>query len=175
MFSTYKNKEDLWRLNKEPYDKEIIFLEEENAYYIWANNDWQPYDDFAQNLKVLDSGITFYDMNKQIISQIPSLTENDLASKAKVVEEFITERNNTFYMLYGKEISYFTVFQKAETETTRFYDVLLECLTNIGASIYSIERTEDKFAIEIWIEAEAIGPTVLYLFEYDSGIVPFGG
>lgn len=174
MFSSYKNMKDLWRLNTEPYDKEIVFLEDENAYFIWSNNIWQPYDDFAKDIKVLDSGINFYEMNKQIISQLKPMDNDEVIKKASMVTEFITEQNNTFYMLYGKEISYFTVFQKSENSNEYLFDILVECLMSIGNTIYSIDLTEDSSAIEIWVEAEG-QPTVLYLFAYDGGIVPFGG
>ena len=68
MISTYKNKEDLWRLNKEPYSNEVVYLEEEDVYLVWSNNDWQDYDNFAKDLKMVDTGISFYDMNKQLVS-----------------------------------------------------------------------------------------------------------
>lgn len=174
MISTYKNKEDLWRLNKEPYSNEVVYVEEEDVYLVWSNNDWQDYDNFAKDLKMVNTGISFYDMNKQLVSQLNPLSPEDIATKFKLVNEFIVTENNTFYMLYGKEINYFTVFQKTKNNSENFFDIFVECLNNLG-NIYSIEKTEDGAAIEIWIKAEPVGTTVLYLFAYDGAIVPFGG
>ena len=79
--------------------------------------------------------------------------------------------NNIYYMLYGKEISYFTLFRVIDSDY--FGYEVIECLKNIGA-IKAIDFTETKDAIEIWVENENDEPTCLYLFPYDNGIVEVG-
>ena len=114
-------------------------------------------------------------MNKSIISQLPSLSKEKLNQGLELIDNFDLEYRNNFYMLYGKEISYFTIFS-TQTEYSDF-EVLSEavtgCLENVGA-IKSIELTEAKDAIEIWVSIGA-DATCLYLFPYDNGIVGFGG
>jgi hypothetical protein len=48
-------------------------------------------------------------------------------------------------------------------------DVIFECLENLG-TIKDISSTEDKAAVEIWIETDN-GVTVLYFFNYDGGVI----
>ena len=73
-------------------------------------------------------------------------------------------------MLYGKEISYFTLFKIIDSND--FGYEVIECLKNIGI-IKAIDFTETKDAVEIWVENDD-GPTCLYLFPYDNGIVEVG-
>ena len=95
--------------------------------------------------------------------------------------------SNTFEkysLLYGREINYFTLFVKDENCELESLDIgVIECLNNIG-TIYSIEYTKEKDAIEIWIEVETETNTdteeneklitCMYLFPYDTGIVKIG-
>ena len=109
-------------------------------------------------------------MNKQIISQLPTLTTDDLLEKLPLVEELHNKYNNEYYMLYGKEISYFTLFKLKQVES--FPHEAIDCLQNIGP-IKAIDLTEDKDAIEAWVMAEDEA-TCLYLFPYDMGVVVVG-
>ena len=54
-------------------------------------------------------------------------------------------------MLYGKDISYFTVFKKvtANFDYETFFNALKDILINIG-DIYAIDPVQDNSAIEIW-------------------------
>ena len=109
-----------------------------------------------------------YDMNKHIISQLPVLT--DLENKKYTINSLHAKFNNEFYMLYGKEISYFTLFRIFDS--TYLGNEVIDCLNNVG-DIKAIDFTEAQDAIEIWIQDED-GPTCLYLFPYDSGLVQVG-
>lgn len=173
MFSSYKNMQDLIRLCNNPHDKEIVWIEDEEIYYIWQDNQWCEYDEFAKNLQVLDTGISFYDMNKQLISQLSPLSKEEIANKMSVIKDYVSNSMNTFYMLYGKEISYFSVFVHDTQNTETIEDIVIECLNNLGP-IYSIELVNDDTAIEAWVQCEN-NPTCLYFFSYDQGIIPYGG
>ena len=87
-----------------------------------------------------------------------------------------------YSLLYGKEINYFTLFVKDKNWELESLDLgVIECLNNIG-TIYSIEYTKEKDAIEIWVEVEINSDTeeseklitCMYLFPYDAGIVRVG-
>ena len=94
----------------------------------------------------------------------------DLEDKKYTINLLHAKFNNEFYMLYGKEISYFTLFRIFDS--TYFSDDVIDCLNNVG-DIKAIDFTEAQDAIEIWIQDED-GPTCLYLFPYDMGLVEVG-
>ena len=127
----------------------------------------------------MEASVSLYELNRSIIKQQGPLEEKDIKSKMNMLKEF----SNTFEkysLLYGREINYFTLFVKDENWELESLDLgVIECLNNIG-TIYSIEYTKEKDAIEIWVE---INPgtekseklvTCMYLFPYDAGIVKVG-
>ena len=131
----------------------------------------------------MEASISLYELNRSMIKQQGPLEEKDIKSKMNILKEF----SNTFgkyYLLYGREINYFTLFVKDENWELESLDLgVIECLNNIG-TIYSIEYTKEKDAIEIWIEVETETSTdtekseklitCMYLFPYDTGIVKIG-
>ena len=129
----------------------------------------------------MEASVSLYELNRSIIKQQGPLEEKDIKSKMNILKEF----SNTFgkyYLLYGREINYFTLFVKDENWELESLDLgVIECLNNIG-TIYSIEYTKEKDAIEIWIEVETNTDTeeseklitCMYLFPYDTGIVKIG-
>ncbi len=147
-----------------PAEGELIQTPE-GKYMIWHEDGWN-------EIKMESSGIDvgLYDMNKQIIAQLPIMKDTDFKKALENVTILHNTWHNKYYMLYGKEISYFTVFEVIEPQYLG--EILLECCLNVG-SIKAMDLTETKDAIEIWIEDEN-GPTCLYLFPYDNGIVQVG-
>lgn len=120
----------------------------------------------------MDANIELYELNRSIIEQQGVLDTDTLAEKFKLIDVFAANTKNDFYMLYGREINYFTVFakhKKWELETLSWG--VAECLANIG-SIYSIEVTAERDAVEIWVkDIHQDLVTCMYLFPYDNGIV----
>ena len=154
---------DLSQVNFTPIEGEIMQNAANGKYYIWHEDGWH---EFNMSKSGLEIGL--YDMNKQIISQLPALT--NILEKQKLINNFSVDTKNTYYMLYGKEISYFTLFKIKEYQY--FGAEVIDCLKYIGI-IKAIDLTEANDAIEIWIENED-GPTCLYLFPYDTGVVQVG-
>lgn len=119
--------------------------------------------------------VSLYDLNKTAIPQLPPLTQEQLDKIPELLNTFCEECRNTFYMLYGKEISYFTLFVKNSDMTNEtFAEVVLDCLRMVG-SIRAIDLVDVGDAIEIWVVNENNEATCLYLFPYDLGVVPFNG
>lgn len=113
--------------------------------------------------------MNLYDLNKQLIEQMPDLQNIEIIEKA--IDDFAEATNNRFYMLYGREIHYFTLFEKPEGKKG-LGKKTLECLKVIANNLKSIELTEAKDAFEIWIMGNSdVGATCLYLFPYDTGLV----
>lgn len=163
MGTTTIKKADLSQIRYTPIEGEIMQNTVDGKFYIWHDDSWAL-------INVDNSGINMglYDMNKQIISQLPELT--DLEDKHYTINNLHAKFNNFYYMMYGKEISYFTLFKIIEPQY--FSSEVIDCLKNVGI-IKAIDFTEAQDAIEIWVENEN-GPTCLYLFPYDNGVVQVG-
>ena len=73
-------------------------------------------------------------------------------------------------MMYGKEISYFTLFKVIDKDL--FGSTVVDCIPCIGV-VKAIDLTETGDAIEIWV-INNNEPTCLYLFPYDMGLVQVG-
>ena len=146
-------------------DEGEIVQTPEGDYLVWKDGNWNKINVEGSNISM-----GLYDMNKQIITQLPTLTTDDLLEKLPLVEELHNKYNNEYYMLYGKEISYFTLFKLKQVES--FPHEAIDCLQNIGP-IKVIDLTEDKDAIEAWVMADDEA-TCLYLFPYDMGVVVVG-
>lgn len=162
MGQTTVKKIDPSQIRYTPDEGEIIQTPE-GKFMIWHDNTWN-------EVKIDGGGINMglYDMNKQIISQLPCMEDF-----SKALEDIRTLHEtywNKYYMMYGKEISYFTLFEIIGYND--FGNNVIDCCTNIGP-IKAMDLTEAGDAIEIWVEVED-GPTCLYLFPYDSGIVRVG-
>jgi hypothetical protein len=156
-------KMDLSQVNFIPLEGEIMQNASDGKYYIWHEDNWHEFS-------MENSGIEMdlYDMNKQIIAQLPDLTDWDRVEQ--LFNDFHTSWRNKYYMMYGKEISYFTVFKIVEPHL--FGSVVMDCIPNVGI-VKAIDLTETEDAVEIWVMYED-EPTCLYLFPYDMGIVQVG-
>lgn len=146
-----------------PEDGEII-QNLEGDYLIWKDGAWNKI-----NYEGSDINLSLYDMNKQIMTQLPPLV--DMEKAAEAVNTLYGKTENEFYMLYGKEISYFTLFRMDKPYW--FFEELILCLHSIGV-IKAIDMTEDGNAVEIWVMDDNNEATCLYLFPYDDGLVKVG-
>ena len=154
---------DFSQIKYTPIEGELMQNAADGHYYVWHNGEWNV-------VKMDNSGFEMglYDMNKQIISQMPNLTDWDRVETALL--DFDKKWHNDYYMLYGKEISYFTVFKIKEQ--IAFGREVIDVIKNVGA-VKAIDPTENADAMEVWVIYDD-EPTCLYLFPYDSGIVQVG-
>lgn len=115
--------------------------------------------------------MNMYDVNKQLISQFANLSDEDIENGREMIHNYFQEQENEYYMLLCKDISYYTLFHinKSITEPAAA-DEVIECIKCIGA-VKSIDLTEGKSAIEIWVQEECRDPMVMYLFTYDTGVI----
>lgn len=153
-------------LPAEPGEGQVAYCEEEKSYKIANNGAWV---DFSPESSGVSTSL--YELNRQIIGQLPPLDEAQINDR---IESLNIWRKADFYMLYGKEISYFTVL-KPDTENLdfeNFGEAIFNLLTDITEAIYAMDIIDDN-TVEIWIHYEG-NPTVLYLFNYDGGIVTYG-
>lgn len=155
---------DFSQINYQPEENEIVQDRATKNLFIYRENHWMLLEP-----KSLAPEMSLYELNKQLSKQQPSLSENQLDERIEVIKEWMIDKDNDSYMLYGKEISYFSLFNRVYNDilTNR----IKETLMTIG-DIRSIDITEDNSGIEIWIstKSEQI-ETCLYLFPYDDGVI----
>lgn len=150
-------------------DGEVAYCEEEQTYMIYKDDQWIP---VQAELTEKGLQLNLYDLNKQIISQFPSFDKEKTQEAINGINQWAT---SSLYMLYGKEISYFTLFQNQPENDCEFMtlgDAVITLLTEMTADIYAIDIVNENM-IEIWIKYED-EPTALYLFNYEDGIVYYG-
>ena len=153
---------------------ETVFNTDTQKGMIYKKGKWEEIRMEGQGLNM-----NLYDLNKSIVAQLPDI--EDFNEKIDLINKFYQVSNNQYYMLYGKEISYFTLFaeqinfndENFETLET-LGDNVIDCL-NAFKSVKSIDYTENKDAIEIWVSDEENNITCLYFFPYDNGVVNFIG
>lgn len=117
----------------------------------------------------MNKELNLYDLNKNILVNFPALEEADIL---KPLKDF--DFTGEYYLLYGKEIGYFTLFKRESTATESFHKIFIECLENIG-EVVACDITEDETALEIWVKLPEESVTILYLFNYDAGVEKFYG
>lgn len=150
---------------------EIAYLTEEKKCMIYSDGEWIAFTPKAKEAG--DINFNLYDINKQIIDQLPPLTEQQLEDIVGTLNFWGTAN---VYMLYGKEISYFTVLMlnsdNTDNDFNNFGEAIISLLNDISDTIYSIDVVDDN-AVEIWLKYQDTS-TVLYLFNYEGGIVKYG-
>lgn len=153
----------------EPYHGQTVWSSSEDKVYRFdAVEGWQHVPDEGET----SFAMNMYGMNKQIISQLPTLTKKQLIEKKVLVRDFILNTKNKYYMLLCRDINYYTLFSIDEFKNTEelLENIMIdECTQHLG-DIKSIERTTDGGAIEIWYTASD-DTYVMYFFPYDGGVI----
>lgn len=148
----------------EPYAGQVVFCEEDERTYRW-----DPIEGW-QDLTVLQ--MTEYEMNKQLVSQLPNLSNKDLKEKTKDITKFISETGHKYYMLLCRELNYYTLLAhdpEHAAPTDYFGDVLIECLS--FWDIKAIDIKAEELSVEIWVKGSDEEVYVMYFFPYDNGVV----
>lgn len=141
----------------------LIYDESEQKFYMLQDGIFKPCVHPETNISM-----TAYELNKQIITQLPNINNEDMVRGLEEINEFIDEMKNVYYMLLCKELSYYTVFVHTGLSGERLCDVVVECAGNVGC-VKSIERNKHG-AIEIWVSKNE-DSYAMYFFPYDGGIV----
>lgn len=149
-----------------PHIGQVAYATDTEETYVYGQDGWQILGD----VKVSGEGLhmSLYELNRSIMEQLPDLTDYDTA--INTINDFKDKTHNSFYMLYGKDISYFTIFKLHDIhyECDSLGDAVLECLENVG-TVKTVDVTQEG-SVEIWIDVNG-EIHCLYLFPYDTGIV----
>ena len=114
--------------------------------------------------------MNLYDMNKQIISQLPGLNNEELEAKKGLFADYEATHEEDYYMLLCNELKYYTVFNMASDRGTAvFVDEVVGCLQDFADEVKSIELNE-LGAVEIWFQKDE-EIYVMYFFPYTQGVI----
>ena len=168
MTEVVKNLDELYNINtvllNEGY---TVYVEDIKEFYSWNNGKWNQ----VKSTTVSASGISMsaYELNQSIINQMDDMDATQLNDLKDTIN---AKCNKIYYLLYGKEISYFTLFERKEVIADEdLGTMVLKCLEAFDG-VKTFEVQEDG-AIEIWVKYEDY-VTVLYLFDYSDGVVYYG-
>lgn len=145
----------------------MVFNKTDGQYYAWTGTEWSI---VAKNINLK---MTNYELNQQVMSQMITLSKEEISSRLEIVEKFFKNIKNEYLMLLCNELNYYTVFKTSsqdETAYNTFSDAILDILNDLGEikDIYN----NDNGAIEIWSTHQDGTSHCYYLFGYDAGIVP---
>lgn len=146
---------------------EVAYVQKEKQGYIYHDGKWVLIKSDGSGIKM-----NLYEINKSIYSQMDPLNDEALEYLKNDINKNFT---GDYYLLYGQEISYFTLFVKtSSTFNETLGEVVVDCLKSFG-KIYSYEIKDDEGVIEIWVHNEKNNlATVLYFFNYKDGVVYYG-
>lgn len=157
-------------INKTPQVGDVFYNLFDEQNYTWTGTEW------SIITKDVNLKMTNYELNQQVMTQMKSLTEEQIFDKLNIIEDFFKNIKNKYLMLYCKELSYFTVFETNSTSKTA-YNLFSEAVLDILRDLQELGDIKDIFnndngAIEIWITHFDKTSHCYYLFGYDAGIVP---
>lgn len=153
-------------------DGETVYCEEEKQCFVWQNGAYQPVNstvDAAGEIKV-----NYRDLVISALSTMEPFTEEQVKKYQVLLNAWDEIQNKEFYMLYARELDYFTLFHRIPNEGNRCIGKeIFDCLFDLGFVIYVEDFTEDDYNIIFWVKTPEGKLTEVYLFDYTRGVVPF--
>ena len=154
--------------------------EDPGRLMMWSGTEWNDIKADANS----EIQMTAYDINKQVIHQLPTLTEDELIEKKEMIYQYCEETANEYYMLLCRDLNYFTLCNRhpkliSKEHNVRVYvdndelitiqDLIIEC-AQVHGDIKAIDRVDG--AIEIWVDNPNFDNStyVMYFFPYDGGV-----
>ena len=159
------------RLN--PKRGDIAYCEKEDKNYGFNGKVWVPLEKMED--ATLPTGLTAYDANKQIVSQLPPMTEEEREAAIETINDFRKRTDNTYYMFLCKECSHYTVFAYngiGEYDFKTLGEGIFELANSCNFVIKTIH--DNGTDIEIWAEIKENQIECCHLFGYDLGVVTYG-
>lgn len=152
-----------------------------------TNNKIKKFQEQKEKSSTAIEAPNLYEMNKQIIEQTEKPMPEEKVYDAldyivspffkKNIEKRIKDEgtDSCYFMLLCREDNNYTIFNVRNyldfsIPIKTACDELTICLNNRG-TVYSIENTEDNYAIEIWLKDADKGMLCYYLFPYNEGVI----
>ena len=163
MIINVKDSAEIDSLNSEQIGEgTIVFIENEKKYQMYENGAWVDYNP--------DLKLSLYDMNKNLVA---SQRNMDWRKVEGVIKKWNPQ--GTYFLMYCKDIGYFTLFKRTEGAPEKFHEVFKDCLINVG-DLKACDITEEGNGLEIWVKPKDSNSAIcMYLFNYDEGVVEFNG
>ena len=149
-------------------DGDMIYVEDESCIYIKEDNDFRRLEG-GLNLQMSQ-----YDINKNIYSQMPVKTDEELVGLASIINDFYATHKERS-MLLCRELNYYTVFEldKDNGEFGTLAEAVIACVEDWG-KILDVVPVDG--AIEIWNKLNETGEAVvMYLFPCEQMFVTHRG
>lgn len=179
-------------LGKDPLIKvgQCYWIENEGSLFTVVKKDKK-----GLQLRPLDmnatvsAGYTIYEMNQAMTAKEPLLDLGDwrhgnssdaFDSAAADCKRFFEETNNKNYLMYGRDLHYFTVFQMADEPHNCYLEQILDCIDHTWDIVsIDVDTSEEGMPkVEIWVRdrmkntaENALANHMLYLFPFDSQVV----
>lgn len=153
---------------------ELAYIVDTNTTYRWNNNQWEEIKIKTDNDIV---EMTLYDMNAQIIKQLPNHDDTQIQEDITLINTFDKDKQARYYMLLCKEYNYYTIFNYVKTwgiKINRLGENVIDCLNNVGTiRACDYDNITNPTAIELWVSIDDDTVHCFHLFPYDVGIVEF--
>lgn len=160
---TYRDKDN--NIIENPEDGQMSYSPETQKLYQFIKGEWKMIDNNSVGLNM-----NIYDMNKQVVSQLPSMKNEDVDKAMILIEQYLKAQQNEFYMLLCRDINYYTVIYLDDTASdVKAPAEILACASEVG-ELKSVDLNGND-AIEVWVKPEDSDALVMYLFPYDRGVV----
>ena len=107
---------------------------------------------------------TLYDINKQIMAQLPPQPSKKLKKKLVSIGTWFgtVEKEKQWYMLLCREKADYTVFHFNSNNYMQAVEDLQLCINNRG-KLMAIDYIHGENAYEIWIKDQETGEVFLYM------------
>ena len=162
---------------------QIVHCVQNDAYYVFNGQDWllttkeviQQMVQAVESASAINSNVVMnmYEINQQIISQLPDHTEEQLQKDIEIINEFDKTQKTNSYLLLCKEISYFTGFVREDSNKESLGEVVVDCIKYVG-KIKDIDNSNPVY-LDIWFTTKSGVTHCMHLFDFQYGIVGFGG
>lgn len=155
---------------------EVVYVTDAEKFMVYKDAEWIPFE--AQKVKTEGNNqgiqITAYELNKQLISQLPIPT--DLTQFNEIITEFQKEAESSDFMLLCKERSYYTVFRKTDEASSHFIEfseAVLTCASDLG-DVITVDKMDETNTVEIWVKNKDTQEVdCMVLFESNDFIVTY--
>ena len=98
-----------WYALQNHEEGEIAWIEDIQEYRMWHNGQWVVLDPKTKGVD-----LSLYEVNKQLIAQMPTLSGTDLEEAKSTLSHYVNglEHSDDYYMLLCYDLRYFTMFAR---------------------------------------------------------------